>query len=277
MQRRKLGDVRGARSDDKTGRQTGGMMERCSGNRFRNMLPSWRKKNKRSGRKRGVNENRVGKKTCLKRHLIFLHESFRVFFYPLPCPIAGSLSFRSRFRPVADATRPASFPPHYTGNICISVYRLNIHEGWVPVSGRFARRDTERRRVLRTPPFSFSPILRPPASSVFFPLPSSLPCPPLYYYVQPALPSSASVGDWLREQLRGMEEKHECRPAFCAIPFPCLSPSFRDRVKCCCTSFRRRRGRRGSQFIYSLRDKNIQDVCYTGFQVYRTLEKKNLL
>lgn len=56
---------------------------------------------------------------------------------PLPFLIAGSLSFRSRFRPAADA-RAASFPPHYTGNICISVYRLNIHEG-VPVSGRFAR------------------------------------------------------------------------------------------------------------------------------------------
>lgn len=45
----------------------------------------------------------------------------------LPFLIAGSLSFRSRFRPVAGT---ASFPPHYTGNICISVYRLNIHEGF---------------------------------------------------------------------------------------------------------------------------------------------------
>lgn len=56
-----------------------------------------------------VNENRGSKKTCLKRHLIFLHESFRVFFYRPP--FLGS-SFPSRF---GAARQPADSPSSLHG------------------------------------------------------------------------------------------------------------------------------------------------------------------
>lgn len=163
---------------------------------------------------------------------------------PLPFLIAGSLSFRSRFRPAADA-RAASFPPHYTGNICISVYRLNIHEG-VPVSGRFARQIQGESYELPFALLLFSHSTPSSLASFFLFPPSILVSPASALYVQPALPSSASVGDWLREQLRGMEEKHECHPAFCASPLLSLPLSLVSRSRqVLLYQFLARRGTRG--------------------------------
>lgn len=63
-----------------------------------------------------------GRKACLKRRLISLHESFRIFF--------RQRRFLFSFGPpiCQSDVVVGGFPPHYTGNICISVCRLNIHE-----------------------------------------------------------------------------------------------------------------------------------------------------
>lgn len=181
-------------------------------------------------------------------------------FIPLPIPPSGGDGWA------------ASFPPHYTGNICISVYRLNIHEGFrcrVDSRGRY------RQSLTSLPPLP--PILRPPVFPLFSSSSSVLlssSCPPLY--VQLAFPSSASVGDWLREQLRGMEEKHECHPDFCgSSPFPaslCVSRSRQVLLY----QFLARRARRASSFIVC--KIKIYRMCsdVVSWSWYRMLEK-NLL
>ena len=111
MQRRKLGwmsrgERMGERADNKTGRQT----DRQTGSEKdgtlvvlvidSGVLATCEKNRTESRKEDEANENRARKKTCLKRHLIFLHESFRVFFHPL---LFLLLPVRSPIRPVAAA------------------------------------------------------------------------------------------------------------------------------------------------------------------------------
>lgn len=88
-----------------------------------------------------VNESEGGK-ACLKRRLISLHESFRIFFR------------RRRFLfsfgpPIRQSDVVAGeFPPHYTGNVCISVYRLNIYEAFRCQEDSIRRRRSTHRVLL---------------------------------------------------------------------------------------------------------------------------------
>lgn len=124
--------------DNKTGRQTCGRNRQIDrgrerrntvapGNRFR-CASNLEGEQDDERKEDEVNENRARKKICLRRHLIFLHESFRVFFYPLLFLLLPVLFRLLPIRRWRLAERQV-FLPHYTGNICISVYRLNIHEG----------------------------------------------------------------------------------------------------------------------------------------------------
>lgn len=82
-----------------------------------------------------VNESE-GRKACLKRRLISLHESFRIFFRRRRFLFSFGPPIRQPDVVVGE------FPPHYTGNVCISVYRLNIYEAF-----RCQEDSIRRRRV----------------------------------------------------------------------------------------------------------------------------------
>jgi len=144
------------------------------------------------GRTRGVEVNerrrkRGNKRPCLKRRLISLCESFKTYS-------AGVASYSLSFVPRSGCVRVIEgFPPHYTGNICISAYRLNIHEALGEDSeGRYQPARKEPRWGWHRVPFSVSSFsLQPPIPREAFPF--------------------SPLSQRERERERGKKERHEWR------------------------------------------------------------------